>query len=155
MKERFTLQHTVLYAKGWYARGDFWADIKKCLQADDYSAEYFRPVDCTRVILGQFERLPFKEHSHAFESILFGIQPDSSWKFGYETKQRFSKPNDSDLPDWELNEAVVRYCLSHFYSLKHEDWDVCEPDFERVLSMHSNVEAEAIERIKSRIKSKP
>lgn len=47
----FTLSNCLLYYLGWYHRsGDFWADMKKCVEADGFFA--CSEFDITRLFLG-------------------------------------------------------------------------------------------------------
>jgi len=133
-QEKFTLQHVVLYAKNWYKRSnDFWKDINKCLEADGYSSDWFRPNDCARVILNQFERLP-KKGNFSLYDFLMEIEEQNCWKIGYYTKKHTWVSSDKE---YDMQEAIVRYCLSSFLMLDNEEWEVCKPDYKKVLPVGS------------------
>jgi hypothetical protein len=125
--EKFTLQHVVLYSKYWYERTDLLSDIKKCLSADDYSGECFRMVDCARVIMHQFSLLD--TNRNILEEFVFAIQDENIWKCGYYTKTNSPWYIVKDLPDYDVNEAIIRYCLSCFSMLRNDQWNRCKPDF--------------------------
>lgn len=133
--EKFTLNHTVLYAKGWYKRTDFWSDIRAVLSADGYSAEYFTENDCANVILRQLERLPLKYYN-TVSAVVYGIQDCNVWKHGY-----FTKTNDfhrKSNEEYNLNKAIIKYCLSNFFGLEKSEW-ICKPPSKKVLPFDDRI----------------
>lgn len=142
-KQNFTLRHTVLYAKNWYKRSDdFWEDIKKCLTADGYCGEFYTPAECAQLILRQIERLPYKSYRNSLASFVRDIQEHEVWKFGYYTNNNchwISKEQMKGLPQYDLNTAIVKVCLSHFVNLDNEEWAVTKPDFKKCLPKNPDV----------------
>ncbi len=134
----FSLQHVVLYAKRWYLNsGDLYADLKKVISADGYGGEFFTDNDCATLILARFEELNYKEYRSSITSFIIAIQPSECWKMGYE----FKVTNDErthHLPEYNIFEASIRYCLSVFALLSNKEWKACRPDF-NVLPMGRNV----------------
>lgn len=126
----FTLQHTVLYAKGWYKRNDFWEDIKKCLTADGYSGDIMDASDCANVIFNQFQKLEHRGGYHDTWNILSGITDSEIWKYGFHTKTNFGgRIKDAELlPEYSYYMAIVHYCLSYFVQIDRNEFNVCEPD---------------------------
>src|ERR1035437_2711473 len=139
---RTELRHVVLYAKHWYKHSqDIWADIKKCLSADGYSGEYFNEGDCVSVILHRYEDLT-KGRDCILTDTIFAIQPHNTWRFGYYTKGNslwFTRDDAKELPEYSVNEAIVRFCLSHFAGLDEEQWNVGAPDFKNCLPKADDV----------------
>lgn len=137
--EKFSLQHTVLYAKHWYKHSDnFWEDIKKCLTADGYSGEYFSPADCTNVIINHFERLNHPYYGQ-LSRVLFGIQETECWKYGYYTNHHTWIKDYEKRPIYNINEAIVRYCLSCFFNIETDKWNPCKPDFKNCLPARKGI----------------
>lgn len=142
MNEGFGLNHVVLYSKGWYETGDFWTDIRKCLECDGYAASLFTDWECCGCILAQFDML---ERIPAFNGVLSffnGIQEENCWKIGYVTKDSPFNPRKIDksiLPKYNTYEAAIRYCLSRFHILKHDQVKLTEPDFVNCLPMRKGL----------------
>lgn len=145
---KFTLVHTVLYAKGWYKKTDFWEDIKKCLTADDYSGEYFTNGDCVNVIMGQFQRLVFKEYRASLLNVIRGIQDNEIWKCGYYTTTNCPWiKKDKPTEQYELNKAIVMYCLSQFSSMERSEFPDCYPDFDNCLPIRPGIDMSKVEEV--------
>ncbi len=135
---KFTLQHTVLYAKNWYKRSDnFWEDMKACLNADDYMPD--DKNDCVGIILSQFDKLDYKQYRDSKLSFLSGILPANCYKFGYYTKGNCDWLKEQPTNEYDVVEAAIRYCLSHFVQLGSDEWNVCEPDFKKCLPRRKGV----------------
>lgn len=135
---KFSLQHTVLYAKNWYKHtDDFWSDMRKCLEADGYVGTFEGETEqsmkrrIAHIILLQFERLPYNGHSRSMSALYDGTHPKNTWKYGYFTNHtpHLLRKQGEELPPYDREEAVVRYVLSNFASLHHDDWDPCIPDW--------------------------
>jgi len=112
----------LFYAKAWYKySGDIFADIKKCLTADGYSGEYFTNSDCMAVILHRYEDL-VEGQTGRITDIIFEIRPSNCWKYGYITKDSpaFLTNNKEVVPDYNLDEAILRYCLSQFCNMEEK-----------------------------------
>lgn len=157
MKDKFSLRHTVLYAKGWYKRSNnFWKDIMKCLEADGYLGTFEGDTlnqikhRAAYLIVGQFERLPNKGHANSLQSFYENIKPHNIWKYGYYTKDftfMRSKEEIEKSPDYDYDEAVVRYCLSHFLGLNKDEWNVCKPDYKNVLPRKNGIKDKKVKEI--------
>ena len=143
--EKFTLQHTVLYAKHWYKRyspdGDrktIWEDMVALLEMDGYvgtfegeSPAQIKGRVC-HLIVGQLGRIQNKPHLTSLQAFYGAVQPYNCWKYGYYTKSFTllrTKQDIDESPDYDYNEAVLRYCLSCFVELDKENWTPCEPDY--------------------------
>lgn len=155
--EKFNLKHTVLYAKGWYRRSkNIFDDLSKCLEADGYlgTFEGDSPEQIKNrvayLIVGQFERIPNKGYANSLQSFYEGIKPHNVWKYGYYTKgfKFMRSPEEIDKsPEYDYDEAVVRYCLSHFCGLEKCEWNVIKPDFKNVLKKNEGVKDKKVKEI--------
>ena len=159
--EKFSLQHIVLYAKGWYKsynskgkRKTIWDDLKILIEADGYLG--FNEGDSLEqtknrisyLLVSQLQRIPLTGSSRTLSDFFESIKPHNCWKYwGYDTKQNCwsGKPKE-DLPDWDINEAAVRYCLSHFGNLSKNEWNHIKPD-KKVLPLANNVTEKKIKEI--------
>lgn len=145
MEGTFNLNHTVLYAKGWYKRSEsIWEDMQKLLEADGYTMWETTPdkVRITNLLVMQAERLKIRAFSlsHFYE----GIQDSQIWKRGYYTKTNPGGTLSKEVkPDYDYHEAVLRYCLSVFGDLNRDHWKVERPDF-TILPKNSDVEEEKV-----------
>ena len=133
-KGKFTLQHTVLYAKGWYKKsGDLFEDMKKCLTADGYSGDIMGKADVLNVIVRQFERLD-THYNRDLLTVLLGVTEHECWKVGYYTKNHaWAQRDGEERPEYDYYTAIVMYCLSSFLSIDKEQWEPVRPDFKNVL----------------------
>jgi len=43
------------------------------------------------------------------------------------------------LPTYNIDEAIVRYCLSCFGFLETEKWNKCEPDYQKCLPKYRDL----------------
>ena len=146
--EKFSLQHTVLYAKNWYKRYNqksqrktIWDDLVITLEMDGYLGTFIgdTPLQIkhrvTWLILNQFERLPNKGYANSLSAFYEGIKPYNCWKYGYYTKDHTwmrSKSEIDESPEYDMDEAAVRYCLSHFCQLERKSWVPCAPDYTKM-----------------------
>lgn len=146
--EKFSLQHTVLYAKGWYKRYNakserktIWDDLVIVLEMDGYLGTFEGDTPeqikhrAAYLLVNQFQRLPNKGYANSLAAFFEGIKPYNCWKHGYYTKQytflRSQKEIDSS-PDYDYDEAVARYVLSHLCSLEKGEWTPCAPDYTKL-----------------------
>ena len=136
--EKFSLKHTVLYAKNWYERKSLWNDLVTTLEMDGYLGTFIGDTEeqiknrVGYIIIGQFERLQYKGRANSLQTFYESIKPHNCWKYGYYTKgYKFLRSQNEidESPEYDYNEAVVRYCLSYFAQLSREEWDVCRPDY--------------------------
>lgn len=149
--EKFSLQHIVLYAKGWYQRQEdeqgLIEDLQKCFTADDYSGEFFKKRDCASMLIHHLEKLPITPSRNTISAVLDGIDEKNCWKFGYVTKNNTWNSDNSKYPDYDQDIAIIKYCLSQFNFLSNKEWDVIKPDFEKVLPMKNGITEEQVEEI--------
>lgn len=116
----FRLSNVVLYAKGWYKKtDDVWEDLKQILVLDDYTP--FTKGDIYSIILNAFENYNCRQST--LREVLQGITPRESWKVGYFTKGNadwLSKEEQETLPEYQMEEAFIRYVLStlRFFSIE-------------------------------------
>lgn len=143
--EKFSLQHTVLYAKGWYKRyssgNTIWEDLAITLEMDGYMGTFIGDSEIQRnnsiayLIVGQFERLPKYGHSRSLQAFYEGVKPHNCWKYGYATKDFTLMQSQKDIdasPVYDYNEAAVRYCLSNFFGMDNTEWVPCQPDYTKL-----------------------
>jgi hypothetical protein len=102
--DKFTLQHVVLYSKGWYTTTNIWADMKACLSADRYSSDLMSNKDITQVILGQFERL-CNTNVNKLSVFIDAIQECNCYRYGYYTKNNVFNIKTETV--YDLNESIV------------------------------------------------
>lgn len=152
--EKFSLQHTVLYSKGWYKKSkDIWKDLSKCLEADGYVGTFIGDSPeklknrLTYLLVSQFQRLPNKGYVNSLAAFYEEIKPYNCWKYGYYTKDyKFLRNSQeiNDSPDYDYNEAVARYCLSNFSMLSRDEWNTCSPDYKLVLPRKNGIKDKTI-----------
>ncbi len=151
--EKFKLFHVALYAKGWYEREknqSVWDDLKVILSLDDYSGEVMSKHDITTVILSHCQHLKKLRQFTDLTCFVDGINPNNSWKYGYSTKGNtpFNTGDESKLPDYDFNEAILRYCLSSIKNTEtvklFEDGRLPKPDYEKGLPRAKNVTNEML-----------
>jgi hypothetical protein len=155
-QDTFALKHTVFYAKHWYRRFDqkgkrktIWHDLQAVLEADGYTMwDYDNPVEhkgrYTSLLLNQCQRL--KKRQFALSAFYAGIQPMSCWRFGYYTKGNNPFPRRGEvLPEYDIDEAVVHYCLSALFDLNRDEWDFegAAPD-PKVLPLRRGIKQKSI-----------
>lgn len=128
------LKNVVLYCKGHYQRsGDVWADLKKCLEADDYAPE--TNSDVLGIMGARAAKLVLSQYSSpetALIEMLSDIAPWNTWKVGYYHKDspKFIWANvDSkieELPEYDYREAVLRAYMSRVSMSTREDLEWSE-----------------------------
>ncbi len=150
--DKFTLQHVVLYSKSWYSRNDIWDDMRACLSADGYSGGIMSNKDIRSVILGQFERLT-NTNTNRLTVFVDEIQESNCHRYGYFTKNNSSLGSHNNI-EYDLDEAIVRYCLSCFRYMENNCWEICEPDFNNVLPICKDVKEETYNKIFTPIRRK-
>lgn len=110
--DKFGLLHITLYAKDWYAKGDLWEDLKVMFTLDDYSGEFMTKNDMINVILNHCQLLDVR----AFRDLTqfaSGIDKRNSYTNGYEYQGMPFQKEGTTYPEWDYQEAIVRYCLSN------------------------------------------
>ena len=111
--ENFELLHIVLYSKDWYAKEheqDIWADLRVIFTLDGYMGEHMTKNDMVSILLINCERLNMR----AFDLMNFanGIDKRNSYKTGYKYQDMPFQNEGTNYPEWDSQEAIVRYCLS-------------------------------------------
>jgi len=160
--EKFGLQHTVLYAKGWYKRSNnFWKDIMKCLEADGYLGTFEGESEqsikhrAVYIILNQFSRIKGKENIKSLAYFFDQIKPHNCWKYSnYWTKQfnfMHSKEEIEKLPEYDIDEAAIKYVLSILLSLNKDEWNPIPPDYKKVLPRKNGIKNKQIEECFSQV----
>lgn len=115
------IDNFVLYSKHWYKRSNnIWADIKKCLEADEYLPD--DKADMLSIIINHFA--PLLQHNgseYYTRELIFGVTPEQCWKYGYYTKEakwiKGGKEYD-ELPDYDYMTAVLYYFMSNVSSME-------------------------------------
>ena len=146
--EKFGLQHTVLYAKGWYRRyknhpkakrKTIWDDLEVLIEMDDYMG--FFEGDTLKqkkgriiyLLLMHFERLPIRGHVNSLTAFYEGVKEENCWKYGYYTSNNcFWRSTNEKFLEYDREEAVLKYMLSHFCNLHKDDWEPCMPDYTKL-----------------------
>lgn len=130
-KKNFPLGHTALYAKGWYKRsGDIVEDLKKTLQADDYTP--FNKRDVAQIILRNCKESDCMPHTFDLNHFLEDIAPEKCHQFGYFHKDSMFNFYKSEEP-YDYWTAVIYRCLSYLGGMGCEYWDFILPDYENIL----------------------
>lgn len=163
MKNKFTLHHTALYAKGWYkqyqnhplsSRKEIWDDLRKTLSKDDYSGDIMSKNDILYVILHQLEQLDLQCFKPT--TLLSEIKDYNCWKYGYETKTNsfrgtIDKDYISKLPDYDMDLAILYYCLSciKLMDKKRLGWDEEKPypDYKNCLPKPNRIKQKQYETV--------
>lgn len=161
MENQFELGHVALYAKLWYKRFDkkgrsknktIFDDLRCCLTADDYSGEYFSDSDVINILLIQCQRINIRAFNDMRE-FFYGIQDFSIWKNGYYTKTNDTFNNKRDEnPEYDINTAVVYYCLSNIACLGVEEFGIKlpKPDYKNCLPRRNGITDKSVkERIEN------
>lgn len=121
---KFNLLHITLYAKGWYKRehggNTIWDDLKVMFGLDDYQGEFMTKNDMVNVMLNHCQLLDVRAFTN-LTMFASGINKDNSYKNGYLYQgMRFQK-EDTTHPEWDYQEAIVRYCLSELRFLGKDE----------------------------------
>jgi hypothetical protein len=140
------LKHVALYAKGHYRRSDnIWEDLRACLEPNGF-------IECEKedivvLITNAVSplialRWPTKQLMNNF---INEIRPHNVWRFGYRTKDYpFAKEEEKkDYPDYDYDEAIVRYYLSELVSQKVTDLGGLPLPSKKVLPLRRNLSSHA------------
>lgn len=126
---KFLLTHTILYAKGWYAKSnDVFVDLKNILKLDNYTP--FTDIDVYRILLSSLEEFIHPNLGWVkVSSILYGIHPIVCWKYGYyvEGTDMDFVPKNKKLEQYDMQKAFVYYLLNNLRYLEKEYWNVKIP----------------------------
>ena len=117
-----------------------WKDLGIIIGADGYN-ENLNKNDVYHIIVNRFSEMKIRESE--LLQVVDGINPESGWEYGYPTKGNFyycSEADKSELPEWDFQEAVVRYCMSRVSFLNMDKVKKVMPDFKKVLPirLHDN-----------------
>lgn len=119
----FKLLHVLKYAKKHYLRtDDIWADLKLCLQADDYTPD--DKNDILGIMNTNMSPL-LMASERALSDFIKYCAPDRTWEIGYWTKEcqepLFSKRNPEEIenrPHYDYWTAVL---YSYLFILRFID----------------------------------
>jgi len=118
------LKNVTLYAKGKYHKsGDIWADVKKCLEGDDYTPE--TKVDILSIIIAQMSRICFKDKG--IDTIMLevynSIRPEqTNIETGYTHRQsKYLIQRNDSIVNYDVNEAILWYYLTKIRFLTVSD----------------------------------
>jgi hypothetical protein len=123
------LIHTILYAKGWYQRGDLWEDLMCTLKADDYTPDDRQ--DIVGIITSRLQNFLLQTTgdmapNYKLSCLLEGLNPHTCWKMGYYTKDhKWAEVTN----EYNYEEALVRTYLSmmQMTSVKDLGWEDARP----------------------------
>jgi hypothetical protein len=163
MKEHFSLQHVVLYSKGWYKRYQnhpnskrktIWDDLKILLEADGYEGTFNGDTELqiknriSYLLIIQLDRIEKTGFQGTLPDFYESIKEHNCFKFGYYTKNYNSiwKIDKSEFPDYDYNEASVRYCLSYFSRLESDKWNPIRPE-SKVLPLKNGISQKNIKEV--------
>jgi len=105
------LKQVALYAKNWYKRTDVIEDLKKVLEADDYTPD--NKFDIANILIANVGKLfSDKSITDAMMELVNGVSPQNCWKSGYYTKDFYLKKSDEVLPEYDYYTAVIYFFLS-------------------------------------------
>lgn len=141
--KQFQLNHTVLYAKGWYNKTDnVFEDLKKILLLDDYTP--FTNNDVFGILVRNYEKL-FENKS--LLTFLIDISPSETWKVNYPTKgnvwMRNNKENES-YPEYDLHTAIIYKILSEFRFMELKDITLSPPKYSIDNPRPTNIELKQV-----------
>lgn len=109
--EYFRLKHFALYAKKWYAQSDdIWADVKKCLEADQYTP--FDRMDIISIVHRNVCRINKKNVEDFVFAMIQEIHPNNCWKFGYYTEDHQWENNKGCTVKYDYETAILYYYKS-------------------------------------------
>lgn len=140
--DKFNLKHVVLYAKNWYKRDNIWKDLQILLDADGYNTMWRKEPhisDIVRLIISQCMRLEvcWIDTYEFFD----GIKDSNVWKNGYYTNTNCGiiVEDKAKYPDYNIDEAAVRYCLSNLCSTEIAAFTegLCKPNFDLIPKVSS------------------
>lgn len=109
------LKHVALYSKHWYKRSDdVWADLIKCLEADDYTPQ--TKYDVLSIIINNVAPLFNKWDIERYTiDLISAISPQNCWKHGYYTKDHtlaVERWPELAYKNYDYYEATLWYFLS-------------------------------------------
>lgn len=112
--KKFAIANVALYAKAWYKRsGDVWADVIKCLKADDYEPN--NRHDVLAIIMRHTVPLMGTDVLHYTQRLLEAIDPHTCWRYGFYTKNHtWALKNWPELAnvEYDAHTAMLWFYLS-------------------------------------------
>jgi hypothetical protein len=110
--KKYQLSNVALYAKGHYKRsGDVWADVKRCLIADDYQPS--TQGDVVNIIINNSEPIfKDKDRKYMMLDLVDSIHPQACWKIGFFTKDFKLNKDWEKCPDYDYMTAILYFYLS-------------------------------------------
>lgn len=155
-KGKFTLQHVVLYAKGWYHHtDDIYRDLRFALTLDDYSGEFFSDKDIIRKLLYECENLS-DDNRFKLGQIYMEIQPDRTLMHGYLHDQipKYIRNDRFNYDEpYDFNKAILMYILSSLRFIKSgEQWDAIAPVYGQGLGKPYKIKKHRVDEMFNKIK---
>lgn len=150
--EKFSLNHVVLYSKGWYKRYNkrgvrktIWDDMQVLLELDGYTMweetpNKYRIVELVLIHCQRLDKDCFK-----IRNFYSGVCDSEVWKYGYSTKTNNFWNKTQDYPDYDYQEAVLRYCLSNLCNLETEYWTPCKPNYSKLPKSNNITDKKVLE----------
>jgi len=151
----FRLKHVVLYSKNWYKRDNIWKDLQILLDADGFNTMWKKepPInDITRIIIEQCMKLEVR-WILTYE-FFDGIKDSNIWKNGYTTRTNYWSEDREKYPEYNVDEAAVRYCLSNLCCTEIAAFTegLCKPNFD-LLAKGSSVTDKKVEEVFGHLKN--
>lgn len=138
MKEVFELGHVALYAKGHYLRytsphsehDNIIQDLKPLILADGYCGDIMSLKNMAELFLNKCKVLDVVAFTDLNEFVK-GIEPFNTFRCGYLHAD--SPMNNLGLAPYDMNLAIIYYCLSNITFLSVGHFTKVEADFINVL----------------------
>jgi hypothetical protein len=137
--ENFSLNHLVLYSKGWYKRYDvrgkrknIWDDMQVILELDGYAMyeEIPNKYRIVELVLEHCQRID--KNWTKLRNFYNGVCDREVWKYGYYTNTNNFWGRKEELPTYDYQEAVLRYCISNLSNLDTQEWKPCKPNYSKL-----------------------
>lgn len=119
MKKVDHLSQIVLYAKGWFKKGDMFEDLRILIsEAYDLYIEHISDEDVRQCLYDTCIALGVFDNEHNLREFVTEISPQSFYKYA---KEWSIKHMGKQHPDYDFNRAVICKCLSYLSLLKVND----------------------------------
>ena len=132
-----SLNHFILYCKGWYEITDNkFEDLKKILQLDDFIPS--TESDVLSIVLNRYEK-DFKDRLRLIDFIT-DLHPKNVWKIGYYTKGNNNWIKDNEkLSEYDYYTAVL-YKIMSDYRFKELETKLTPPKYSKENPRPKNIE---------------
>jgi len=137
--QNFSLNHLVLYSKGWYKSYDvrgkrktIWDDMQILLELDGYLMYEEKPnkFRIVELVLEHCQRL--NKECYKIRNFYSGVCDSEVWKYGYYTNTNNFWNNRKDLPNYDFQEACLRYCILNLSMLNKGEWKIVQPNYSKL-----------------------